>query len=111
MILQAKELPPFMSIFRRAPPIDLEFSLFGDVIDVAAEGHRQNPADEVSEQFERLRTPVYAYVLAVCGRAGEAEELTQEVFLRLYSYLRAGNRVRSTRAWVFRVAHNWRSTR
>lgn len=95
-----------MSIFRRASPIGLELSLFGDVVEVSTENQKQSAAEEVGEHFQRLRTPVYAYVLSVCGRAGEAEELTQEVFLRLYSYLQAGNRVQSVRAWAFRVAHN-----
>jgi RNA polymerase sigma-70 factor (ECF subfamily) len=36
----------------------------------------------------------------------EAEDLTQEVFLRLYRCLHQGQAVRNVRAWAFRVAHN-----
>ena len=36
----------------------------------------------------------------------EAEDLTQEVFLRLYTCLHQGQGIKNIRAWVFRVAHN-----
>jgi len=36
----------------------------------------------------------------------QAQETTQEVFLRLYLALEEGERIEKTRAWVFRVAHN-----
>jgi len=49
---------------------------------------------------------VYRYLIAVLGDAGVAEELTQEVFLRLLEHLKEGNSVRNPRAWIFRVAHN-----
>ena len=36
----------------------------------------------------------------------QAQEATQEVFLRLYVVLRRGERVDNPRGWIFRVAHN-----
>src|ERR1035441_9962656 len=35
-----------------------------------------------------------------------AQEAAQEVFLRLYTTLRKGDKLENPRAWVFRVAHN-----
>jgi Sigma-70 region 2 len=36
--------------------------------------------------------------------AADADDLTQEVFIRLYRHLRAGNRVSDLRPWLLRVA-------
>ena len=60
----------------------------------------------VTKVFELLRDPVYRYLFRVLENSEEAEDLTQEVFLRLYSHLHKGQTVSNIRAWVFRVAHN-----
>lgn len=60
----------------------------------------------VTKVFELLRDPVYRYLFRVLENPHEAEDLTQEVFLRLYIYLHKGQTVTNIRAWVFRVAHN-----
>ncbi len=60
----------------------------------------------VTRAFELLRDPVYRYLFRVMENRSEAEDLTQEVFLRLYIYLHKGQTVTNARAWVFRVAHN-----
>lgn len=61
---------------------------------------------KVTELFELLRDPVYRYLTGVLGNSAEAEDLTQEVFLRLYALLQRGQAVGNARAWVFRAAHN-----
>lgn len=63
-------------------------------------------AREVELYFEQFRGAVYVYAFSLCRSPEQAEELTQEAFLRLYSHLRAGNRIDNVRGWVFRVAHN-----
>jgi RNA polymerase sigma-70 factor, ECF subfamily len=60
----------------------------------------------VTKVFELLRDPVYRYLSRVLENSHEAEDLTQEVFLRLYICLHKGQTVTNIRAWVFRVAHN-----
>jgi RNA polymerase sigma-70 factor, ECF subfamily len=61
---------------------------------------------KVGKVFALLRDPVYRYLFRVLGDPEEAEDLTQEVFLRLYSCLHQGQGLGNIRAWVFRVAHN-----
>jgi RNA polymerase sigma-70 factor (ECF subfamily) len=61
---------------------------------------------EVSDLFERWRLPIYRYLVVMLGRTGEAEEVTQETFIRLYAYLRAGHAREEARFWLFTVAHN-----
>ncbi len=64
---------------------------------------------QVTESFLELQKPIYRYLRGAAGdamEAQEAEDLTQEVFLRLFADLRKGRSVTNVRAWVFRVAHN-----
>lgn len=56
--------------------------------------------------FQRHRKPLYTYLVHHTGRAGVAEDLFQEVFLRVIrgsaSYRPGG----SFRGWLFTIAHN-----
>jgi len=61
---------------------------------------------KIAKLFEKLRGSVYRYLMVVLGDPAEAEEITQEAFLRLYDRLHGGQSVRNVRAWIFRVAHN-----
>ena len=60
---------------------------------------------KVTELFTMLHRPVLRYVLAILGDRGTAEDVTQDVFLRLYVSLRRGEDIVHIRAWVFQVAY------
>ncbi|HET6962872.1 MAG TPA: RNA polymerase sigma factor [Terriglobia bacterium] len=60
----------------------------------------------VTELFETMRESVYRYLVMVFGNPSEAEEITQETFLRLLRHLQSGRVVDHVRPWIFRVAHN-----
>jgi RNA polymerase sigma-70 factor (ECF subfamily) len=62
--------------------------------------------DRVSRLFEEARDDVYRYLLTLGLYPPQAQEATQEVFLRLYAAQRKGEEIRNPRAWIFRVAHN-----
>jgi RNA polymerase sigma-70 factor, ECF subfamily len=62
--------------------------------------------EQVTKLFTELREPVYRYLLCLGLAAAEAEEITQETFLKLYRHLHAGGGEVNLRGWVFRVAHN-----
>lgn len=62
--------------------------------------------EKVTFHFEQWREAVYRYLVAAFGSAAQADEITQEVFLKLYEALRSGQEINNVRAWVFRVAHN-----
>ena len=68
---------------------------------------QQTTLDEaVREVFVVWRDPVYRYLLAVAGSPRDAEDLTQETFIRLFQDAKKGNRINNLRSWLFRVAHN-----
>lgn len=60
----------------------------------------------VDEAFVALRAPIYRYVFSAVGNAGDAEDIAQEAFIRLFRDLRKGHTIENVRAWLFRVAHN-----
>jgi len=62
--------------------------------------------DEVAQLFEEMRDGVYRYVLSLGLPPAQAQETTQEVFLRLYAALKRNEAIKNRRAWVVRVAHN-----
>lgn len=71
-------------------------------------GKRARRADP-SASCELLRihyTEVYAYLRRLCGNQAEAEDLTQQTFLKVWSSLDgfAGRSKFST--WLYRIAHN-----
>jgi RNA polymerase sigma-70 factor, ECF subfamily len=73
---------------------------------VSSDGGTVKLEELVTAHFEQLRGSVYNYLFAVFGNAADAEEATQEAFLRLYRALHAGHTIRNVRSWVLRVAHN-----
>ena len=62
--------------------------------------------DYVEQAFDALHQPVFHYVRSLTGNAAEAEDITQDVFLRLHAELGRGRRVENLKPWCFKVAHN-----
>src|SRR6185369_17554948 len=54
--------------------------------------------DQVSRLFEEARDDVYRYLLTLGLHPPQAQEATQEVFLRLYTTLRKGEEIQNPRA-------------
>lgn len=66
----------------------------------------ENLAAKIVELFGELRMPLFRYMVVALGSAEEAEDATQECFLRLCRYLQQGGEVKNERLWLFHVAHN-----
>ena len=71
-----------------------------------AEQTHANLQDEVAQLFEQMREGVFRYVMSLGLHPPQAQEATQEVFLRLYTALKRSEPIQNRRAWVVRVAHN-----
>jgi RNA polymerase sigma-70 factor (ECF subfamily) len=61
---------------------------------------------DVEQIYHQTRTAICSYVLCLGVREAQAQEVTQEVYLRLYQTMRKGEEILNMRAWLFRVAHN-----
>lgn len=60
----------------------------------------------VAQRYEEFHQQVYFYLLATGLSTADADEFTQETFLRLYLHLRKGGSTENIRAWLYRVARN-----
>lgn len=50
--------------------------------------------------------PIYSFVYHYVGEAGEAEDVTQEVFARLWQNIKKFNPQKSFKTWIFSIAKN-----
>jgi RNA polymerase sigma-70 factor, ECF subfamily len=65
--------------------------------------------------YRRWRGPLYRYFLRQCGHAGQADELFQDVFMRVIGAAASYEPSAKFSTWLFRIAHNrlidhWRKT-
>lgn len=65
--------------------------------------------------YGRWRGPLYRYFLRQCGHAGQADELFQDVFMRVIGAAANYEPTAKFTTWLFRIAHNrlvdhWRKT-
>ncbi|PWT98086.1 MAG: hypothetical protein C5B51_29865 [Terriglobia bacterium] len=83
------------------------FSIGEELVGLARHERAEDRLQElVVRLFEEARDDVYRYLLTLGLYPPQAQEATQEVFLRLYVTLRKGEKIHSPRGWIFRVAHN-----
>ena len=73
---------------------------------VLLEGLRRGSHEAFSSLFLRHYAPVRDLLWRLLGDADEADDVAQEVFLKLYQRPLAGDREHNLRAWLYRVATN-----
>jgi len=59
-----------------------------------------------NEIVARYKTKIYRYVYRMTGSAEDAEDLTQEVFVRMYTNIAGFRAEASLSTWLFRIAGN-----
>ena len=62
--------------------------------------------DRVNTLFQELRFPVFRFLLRKTHDPGHAEDLMQEIFLRLCKHLQQDRPLENPKAWLFTVANN-----
>jgi len=62
--------------------------------------------ERVHALFQQLSAPVFRFLLRRTQNAGQAEDLTQETFLRLCRHLQQDRPLENPKAWLFTVANN-----
>ena len=72
------------------------------LIDEAVAGSMQAFEDLISLYEKKI----YNYCLRMTNRCEDAEDLTQEVFVRVYKSLDGFQRNSKLSTWIFRIAHN-----
>lgn len=63
---------------------------------------------QVTDLFNTLSDSVFVYLVSVFGQesAIDADDITQESFIRLFKTLHTGQQIENARFWLFRVAYN-----
>ncbi len=71
-----------------------------------AERHRWGDAKAFDEIYQRFASMVYGLAYRLSGRADRAEDLSQEVFIRVFRHLGRFDGRSSLKTWIYRVAIN-----
>lgn len=80
-------------------PIKSDTQLIGDYL----EGGGQKPLEIL---IKRHLKPVYNFVYRLVGDSKEAEDITQEVFIKVWRNLKKYDRERNFKTWLFAIARN-----
>jgi RNA polymerase sigma-70 factor (ECF subfamily) len=67
---------------------------------------RQRQPEAFRKLFEIYKTPVYNFVARMIGQPQDAEDVVQEVFVKLYRKLATLREVRYFTTWMFSIAKN-----
>ena len=68
--------------------------------------HRYGDPQAFEEVYERFAQMIYNLAYRMSGHAEEAEDLTQEIFLRIHRHLGRFNGRSALKTWVYRVTLN-----
>ncbi len=75
------------------------------------ERHRQGDAEAFGELYRQFETMVYNLALRMSGNPADAEDITQETFVRAYRHLKKFKGKSSLKTWIYRIAINCSNTR
>jgi RNA polymerase sigma-70 factor, ECF subfamily len=67
---------------------------------------RATKAADFDGVYRRHAASVYRYVFAVLGNHADAEDVTQQTFIRAYRAIARGTRPRKAENWLLTIAHN-----
>lgn len=67
---------------------------------------RVNDEAAFNEVVARYKTKLYNYIYRMTGSSDDAEDLTQEVFIRMYTSIDSFRSQSSLNTWLFRIASN-----
>ena len=56
--------------------------------------------------IKRYLKPIYSFVFRYVGNSQEAEDITQEVFIKIWRHLKKFDQNRSFKTWIFSIAKN-----
>ena len=76
-----------------------------DDLNAALARLRNGEKAALADVYDMLRTPVFTVIVRIVGQRETAEDLTQELFVRLLTFP-PDSEVKNPRAWIFRCAHN-----
>ena len=67
---------------------------------------REGDTEAFAPLVERYSRPIFALVVGIVGQREEAEELTQDIFLKAYTHLASYGGRSTFSTWLYRIACN-----
>jgi RNA polymerase sigma-70 factor, ECF subfamily len=67
---------------------------------------RKEDQERYSEIVERYQSRLFVYIYRLIGNKEEAEDLLQDVFVKVYKNLNSYDTGRKFSSWIYRIAHN-----
>lgn len=68
--------------------------------------HSMDGPSTVSEVYERFRRPIHSYIYRLLGSQEDADDITQEVFIRAFTAWKDLYDRENLSAWLYRIATN-----
>jgi RNA polymerase sigma-70 factor (ECF subfamily) len=68
--------------------------------------YQKGDAQAMDELLRRYKNPVYCFVYRITNNAAEAEDIAQEVFLKLHQFRQRYAPEGKFSTWLFTIAHN-----
>lgn len=67
---------------------------------------RRENQERYAQIMERYQTRLFVYIYRLVGNKEEAEDLLQDVFVKVYKNLNSYDTSRKFSSWIYRIAHN-----
>lgn len=68
--------------------------------------YQQGKVEAMDELLKRYKKPIYHFAMRLSADAVEAQDVTQEVFLRLHQHKQSYQASGKFSTWIFSIAHN-----
>lgn len=76
-------------------------------LEIVGNDRRQSPLEElVVGLYTELRPGLLGYLRQIVGSTGEAEDIVQMAFIRLFDQIQKGSAVEDWRSWMYKVSRN-----
>ena len=90
------------NIWESPKEVDLERAKDEELVELSLDGNR----DAFRTVVVRYRTPIYNFCYRMVRNPEEAEDISQEVFLRIFRFLDRYNDQWKFSTWIYRIAFN-----
>ena len=70
------------------------------------EEYLQGKEESLRDLFSRYLKPIYTFIFRYINDGNETQDLTQEVFIRVWKNLKKFDRRKNFKPWIFKIAKN-----
>ena len=83
-------------------PKETDLDEIGNIV----RGAQSGSLEDFQQLYDLFSRPIFNFILRLIGSVSEAEDLTQDTFLKVHSQLKKLRRPSQFRFWIYRIARN-----